>query len=733
MRPESDKFSAVTPCDSTQNRCLDGVGMGPLQSKETCVELRRIGRMNLWTGRIVLVVSLLAMTLAVSALAQDTVVEPETVPEKSKAVEPVKDAARRSSAALLPNSTRFWVSIEDLRRLETNLANTQLGQLSRQDTLAPFFSSFEKQIRDSLDDNGIKFGLDVASVEVLQTGEVAIAGVLPDFAEGEKPVPGSHGVVVLIDVSPDIEAAEDFLGDAAEKMKGRGAKLEKIEIIGTDVSKWTVEVKAAKIARTQSSFVTIADGWLLASDNESIFSNVLRRINSKDTPAGSDVLLGYEPFLTVQEKTRVEDVRSDLSWFVDPLGYVRFADALAEQRAEMRQPKDRPLEALSKEGLDALKAAGGFLSFSAGDRDVLHRSLVYAKPGKAKAAAHKRLLALLDFAPAGSSTAVPPTWVPVDAAGYFTATWDINKAFANIGPFVDTIMGKDAFEDVLKEMKEVPDFKVDIKKMVQSLGNRITVVAITEEPIDESSEKMIVGIPLAEGVDAEWLMQSIGRAVKGKVKKLGGFTCVIDDQVDTGEGDDGFPEFEIDDFIEEGEEDDEDDVKAAPPRVTLFNRRIMLIRDGVLFICNDKDYLKKFISQKPSSRFADAADLVRISASLDKLSDPSKVRFRMFNRLDQMLKTNYEMMRTGKMAESETFVARLLNRVYSNKHAGDEKRIPLLDGSELPADYEKEIAPFLGQAGWVMETTDSGWRFSGCVLPKEKTKAQVTEAPESSK
>ena len=122
-----------------------------------------------------------------------------------------------------------------------------------------------------------------------------------------------------------------------------------------------------------------------------------------------------------------------------------------------------------------------------------------------------------------------------------------------------------------------------------------------------------------------------------------------------------------------------------------------------------------------------------MNTALEKVSDPAKVRSRMYHRLDQMMKTNYEMLRTGRMVESETFVARLLNRVYGKDAKGDKKRVQQIDGSELPENYDEEIAPFLGQSGWVMETTDSGWRFSGCLLAKEKAKATVAEAPESGK
>lgn len=685
--------------------------------------------------------SLFALSAPTSIIAQ-TAVDQE---KKADSVKPATDESaaatikRRSTSSLLPGTTRFWVSVEDLHRMEANLSNTQVGKLARQDTLAPFFASFEKQIKDSLNDNGIKFGIDIASIERMETGEVSIAGVLPDFGSGGKPAPRSHGVVVLIDVSPDTDAAKDFLGDAADKMKKRGAKLEAVQMQETEVSKFTVEVKAAKINRTQSSFVAIVDGWLVASDNESIFSDVLRRVKAKSKEPAADSLAVYEPFKTVAEKTRIAEVRPDLRWYVDPLGYARFADALAQENADINQPKDRPLEALAKEGLDALKAAGGFVSFSTGEHDVLHRSLVYANRKKAVAAEHKRLFELLDFAPADSSAATPPSWVPVDAAGYYTMTWDIGKAFNNVGPLVDAVIGKEGnFDAVLDEMKKVPDFKVDIRKMVQSFGTRITIVAKTEEPVNEASEKMVIGIPLKDGVDEKWLIESVGRAVKGKVKKLAGYTCVIDDRTEIKEVDGigDIPEIdeieieEIDDEIDE-EEDEEADEKAATPRVTIFNRRIMVIRDGHLLICNDKEYLKKILSLKPTNGFAKAADLSRLTKALGKFTQAERIRFRMFNRLDQMLKTNYEMMRTGKMAESETFVARMLNKVYGKKVAGDEKRAQQIDGSDLPSDYDGEIAPFLGQSGWVMETTDSGWLFTGCVLPKAKAKAQVAEAPDS--
>jgi len=227
--------------------------------------------------------------------------------------------------------------------------------------------------------------------------------------------------------------------------------------------------------------------------------------------------------------------------------------------------------------------------------------------------------------------------------------------------------------------------------------------------------------------------------MKAKIKKLGGYTCIIDDKtvVEEEEGIPGIPDGDWDiGELEKGilDDDDDDEVEEeVTPRITILNRRIMVIRDGVLFVSNDKDYLKKFLAQKPTGSFAGSADFARMGQALDKVTVKENVRFRMFDRLDQLLKTNCEMMRTGKMVDSETFVARILNQIYGKREGAGEKRKQRIDGSDLPADYDKEMAPFLGQAGLAMETTDFGWRFSGCVLAKEKAKAKVAEAPESSK
>ena len=122
---------------------------------------------------------------------------------------------------------------------------------------------------------------------------------------------------------------------------------------------------------------------------------------------------------------------------------------------------------------------------------------VHAPKDKTRDAAEARMLSILDFAPIDRSETVPPKWVPKSISGSFTAQWDFSKALAGIGPIVDSFLKEEgAFEDLLNTVKNEPDFRVDIPKLVGQLDKRFTVISETEKPLGLESEKLAVGIQL---------------------------------------------------------------------------------------------------------------------------------------------------------------------------------------------------------------------------------------------
>lgn len=77
------------------------------------------------------------------------------------------------------------------------------------------------------------------------------------------------------------------------------------------------------------------------------------------------------------------------------------------------------------------------------------------------------------------------------------------------------------------------------------------------------------------------------------------------------------------------------------------------------------------------------------------------------------------MLRQGKMAQSQTVLARLLNHML-REGEDDEEREQKIDGKNMPANYAKAVAPYLGPSGWATETYSDGWRISGVVLKKNR-------------
>jgi hypothetical protein len=120
------------------------------------------------------------------------------------------------------------------------------------------------------------------------------------------------------------------------------------------------------------------------------------------------------------------------------------------------------------------------------------------------------------------------------------------------------------------------------------------------------------------------------------------------------------------------------------------------------------------------------------------LESLDQANWKTFSRLDQSLQINYENLRRGEMAESQTVLARLLNQAAAQRRAEqarlageevdpDEIRQQKLDGGKLPEDYQEEIAPFLGPTGSVLVSTEKGWRVTGCLLKKKAV--EVVQKP----
>lgn len=635
---------------------------------------------------------------------------------------PAQDPVR--SESLLPGTTRAWISIPDAEVLFDQIKLTSLGRLAEKETMKPFVQQLEGQIKAQLDKQNMRLGITIDDLREVKAAEICVAGVLPKLEAGqEKLTRGSHGLVILADVSGQEEKAQNLLQKIEAEMQAHGAEqVPTDEILGVKVNKWKLPINEAQFQR--HTFHTLTDGWLIASDNDSIFREVLSRLKATDRGAFGDSLGNNPTFQKIVNETKLEGVDPQVRWFVEPFGYVELAQAIADEDALIKQPRNDHAAILRKEGFDALKGIGGALALNVGDQDVVHRTYVHVIKPEGSDLNGQRAIGMLDFRNQWDCDFQPEPMIGGSSASYLTVTWNMKRAYDNVGPIFDAFVDENAFEKMVESFKTDPSMNVDLAKLVSLFNNRITVVSNHKRPIDERSEQIAFVVPIREQSDQvwKWVKKLVGG--DGEVVDEGDRSYIVIDSTDDGPSLEDIDPVFGDPSEAEKQEDDEEEMA-----FNLFEKKYIIVERDYLIVANDWDFIKQLLDGTEAN-LAQQEDFVLVNEALNKLIEPQRLSAREFGRIDRMLETNYEMLRRGKMASSQTAVARILNRVFKSKETPLGGRQQKIDGTTLPENYADAVAPYLGPSGWACETTEDGWLFSGCIL-KKKGLDELVKKPEN--
>ena len=672
--------------------------------------------------------------------------KPTTHVPSSKPVELVQTADEAQEMAsglrtqdLLPATTKAWISIPDAKDMSDRFDRSQFGELAKNKTLKPFADSIKSQIKDWIDQQNIRLNLDVDQLKGVSSGEICFAGVLQED--------GKHGVVFLMDVSDTRDKAVKLSDRISKKLIARGATKKPVPIQGVNCTQLTLD--KPKLFRTpRKTFQVIVDikgdkksSWMLVSNNESVFRDVLRRLSFPDRIQAVETLAAQKAFKSVVAQTKSKSFGCQIMWFVDPFGYIKLTQKIRDEEAPSKVPRDDLAKKLAEAGFDAFRGIGGQVSLMTGKHEVVHRTFVYADKVKA---GQKKVFDLFDFNVNKKLPHTLPRWVPDEASSIITGDWNMQKALGAVGHFWDANSKPGSWKQLLIDLKTDPQLRFDLADVVSQVDNRFVVVSATERPIGPKSERVVISLRLKSRYQD--VFDNISRVnPDARIIKVGKWKFIeIDSTIE-----DEDSEFEIEglDGLDLEDPDEYEEEEEEEERFELFEKRYITVAPipgdksggAELLICNDKNYLKKILARRKSDA-EKSSDFVRVKLSLAALTDDTKVAWRQFGRLDKGLETNYEMMRRGEMASSQTMLARIVNRIF-NKQAAENARLQgkefdkdvvrkqELDGAKLPKDFSKSIAPYLGYTGSVIELTDSGWRITGVILGRDG-KTATAEMPE---
>jgi hypothetical protein len=641
-------------------------------------------------------------------------------------------AAPPPTDQLLPATTKGYVVVPNPDLAYEKWSKTQFGQLMNDPAMQPFVDDFRQQWKARLSKTNRRLGLTWDDLKDVPGGEACYA--LVQLAENQ----GAQ--VILVDVTGHLEQAKRVTDKAAKNLVAQGAKQSQIEVEGHQVASFDIP-KEEGAHRGTHAYHLIKDNTLIVCDDSRALAGILRRwaavASGRDEPG--DSLASVVAYQKVMQRTaeKSKDVTPHIRWFIEPFGLI---DALRAVDPHYTQRRGTDMAKLLKEnGFSAVQGVGGFVSFSAGPYELLHRTTVFAPPDPGHGPNEKytlaaRMLTLPNTA--GGSELSPTPFVPREIATFQAVSIRVASAFEAVGSIVDALAKEAVFEDIIKDIATNADGPmIDVRKQViDQLADRALVMTDYQLPINPKSERTIIAVKAKDPTGlAQVVNQAMSKDSTAHERKFRGHIIweIIDEHSDEElrPAEVKVPEIGA---TKEKEKDEEEEEKFKIPNSAIT------VAHGHLMRATHIDFLKKVLEQADGGKsLAESVDFQLVSAEIEKLTAGGENSVRFFSRTDEEFRPTYELIRAGKMPQSETMFGRVLNRLFTNEPATTKKkdgkiakrdkhkqpRKQQIDGRQLP-DYDL-VRRYFGPAGGFAVTTDDGFFITGFTLPKQRPAAEV--------
>jgi len=616
---------------------------------------------------------------------------------------------------LLPAETVGFAAVADAKDLAEHWKKTGVGRLMEDESLKPFGEDLRQQLEERWSGLREKLGLTIKDLQGVVGGELAVALVyLDDLGEDRPP---EAAMVALIDVTDHVPAAEALLEKVAASFERNGAKRSLHQIGDISVTEFRLPERPED-ERPRRVYYFLQDTLLGVTDNLDVVRDILARTGeeTEGTLASSAEYQAVMARCVGHSTTYTPQIR----WFIQPLGYLQAVRAATPKKLR-RKGKSR-VAIFTSLGFDALQGVGGTVDFNVDQCEVVYR-VAFQAPGPL--AGSMKLIGL-EEPPAGNNADpfAPPAWVPRGIASYSTLYWNALQTFDNLGPFADEIFfdedeGEDVWEQLLESLKDDPHGpRIDLRDdLVRHFGPRVIVVTQCEQPVTVNSQRLLLAVATRDEASQKKLAEGIKRTLQNDdnviLRRIEDYEIweIVDVEEESEAPVVGLPSVESLNAKDGGD-------KPAPdkPAVALPHWAIT-VAHGHFFISSHLEYLLKVLKEfDKGATLQKTTDYKDVQAALKRLAPELKgVCSRTFLRTDETFRQTYEMIRQGKMPESETTLAQALNLIFPSEEEG-KPRQQKIDGSKLP-DFEI-VRRYLGPSGRVITRGDDGWFILGFTLPK---------------
>lgn len=621
----------------------------------------------------------------------------------------VTSMAARPSDQLLPASTTAYVSVGNWPEMRESWNKTQLAELMNDPVMEPFSEDLKRQLDERFSVTQKRLGLSMDDLKELPTGELALGYI---FAGRDEP-----SLVVLADVTGNVDATQAMMDEARRQLEGRGAKRTTRDVNGVEIALYELP-EDEETGVTGTAAYVLHDDMLAVADSGDALATILGRFKGKH----KDTLATVQPYTAIMKRCKeaVGELTPHIRWFVEPFSLV---DALQAATPPDKREASAMIITLKNTGFTAIQGIGGFVNASSDGFELVHRTKVYA-PGP-----YESSMKMLSFPDGGDL--VPQVWVPIDVATYATFHLDIINAFDNFGPLFDNLFGEGEedeglWEDVKQSLIEDPyGPEVDLREEIfVHMGTRVTVISDYELPITPTSQRRLIAI---EAKDAAALTAGVKKSLEvDETVKIRKFRDHVIWEMVEPEAEEVPIEIEIDGIDSGfGETDEELEEGVALPNAAVC------VAYGNLFIGSHPEIIEEALAKAEDDNrlLSDTVDYQQVLKEQDRVDGTGGFGM-VFTRLDEEIRANYELLKTGQMPQSETGLGALLNNMLGSNEPGAVPRQAEFDASKLP-EYQV-IRRYLGPTGAYMKNESDGWFIVGYLLTRQSDSPAALTAEESS-
>ena len=609
---------------------------------------------------------------------------------------------------LLPDSVAGLVRVPNVPAFCQAFKTTHAGRFLDDPSLQPFIEAQRERAKSYLQSVDNKIGIRLDDIYHIGSGEAVLAW-LPFENDRRRP----FAIVVIADVRGNSKKANEAIDKIDTDLKAGGWSRSDKQHRDQTIRVYHTKPKPGQL-KVDQIVITLDDARIIASDRESVVTDLLDAVAGQ--PQGPSIAQfdHFKTVLTRSARAIRQPAQADggtiaVEWFAKPF---QMARVVRESIDIDRGTQLDILKLLENQGFDAIKAAGGIAVMAGKKYDMLHKGFVLAPPTTNLASKYEKAARMLQFI--NSPLAPIPSWTGKNIASLTRLNVKMEEAFWATESLVNEALDDELFREVINGIRDDEDGpQIDIEnKVLPNLDNRVLLLTDNTQPAEINSDRMLVAIKIKDGFV---IADSIRKAMEAEpdASKMKGPPGVDIWRVQRGEIEDDFGADLFDDF----EDDEEEEEESAPP--LLDHWAIALVPKGkgsdapYLMFSSHPDLLVETAQRMVSGKTGGLDGIPEVQQVASAMQDlgGTSVAFDRVARLKLALRAKYQLLRQGKLKDSDSIVASLMRRLIEAQEGNQPD--PLDAGKLPPLETAQKYFP---AGGSFLETTEDGWAMTGFFL-----------------